>query len=305
MENGLLTFWTSVFTIPLFLVTMPTLFAQSNTITKTQSSHQINIQSYLPSAEKMMNVDCNQGDDPNYYENGMNITAGGSRAADDFYVSPDNILNIDKVELVVITPVEYFELMNFNFYEDAGGLPGDLVASVTERAPSTIFVDPTVWGFNAFTVQVDINLDFEGGPDGAVYWMQPEVIISDLAYWESTTAGVLGSPAHISEDNGPWTPEETGAHGVFKLLCDDVVGVDDYKLSALTYYPNPAKDILYLKSDLNIASVTVVNVLGQQVMNRSYIDNNRIDISGLTTGTYMLRISFEDGTIETFKLLKE
>lgn len=285
----------------MLFVSMPMLFAQSN--------HNLNsdlLQSQRGNAQNITHEDCGQGNDSNYYESGMNITAGASvRTADDFYVSPDNVLAIDRVELVVITPVHSFEFMNFNFYEDSGGAPGALIASLSNVSPSSLYIDGTVWGFNAFTVQVDINLEFEGGPSGAYYWMQPEVIIESEAYWESTTAGVLGSTAHASIDNGPWEPEPTGAHGVFKLHCGDVVGVNPIEQPQFSYYPNPVTNVLHIDTENTIESLSVFNMLGQQVLVSKDIVERQIDVSTLSKGSYMLRLTFENGIVETIKVVKE
>src|SRR5690554_5247522 len=62
--------------------------------------------------------DCDQGDDSNGFENGYNITAGGSfRNADDFIVSAGNTLNVRSIVLNVFAN-ELVSSVNINFFED-------------------------------------------------------------------------------------------------------------------------------------------------------------------------------------------
>src|SRR5690554_4742900 len=80
--------------------------------------------------------DCDQGDDSNGFENGYNITAGGSfRNADDFFVSADNTLNVRSIVLNVFAN-EPVDSININFFEDDGGMPGaTVVESVSGVVP--------------------------------------------------------------------------------------------------------------------------------------------------------------------------
>ncbi|HEX8268657.1 MAG TPA: T9SS type A sorting domain-containing protein [Flavobacterium sp.] len=76
---------------------------------------------------------------------------------------------------------------------------------------------------------------------------------------------------------------------------------DNYNTSIL--YPNPAHDILRINTD-NIADVQIFNLLGQKVLSLYNVSpNDAIDVSAITSGTYLVRISNSAGTsIE--KLLK-
>jgi hypothetical protein len=70
-------------------------------------------------------------------------------------------------------------------------------------------------------------------------------------------------------------------------------------------FPNPVINVLNMSYDKNITSVSVMNLLGQVVVTNA-IDNKEaiIDMSGLTTGTYMVKVT-SDHEVKTIKVIKE
>src|SRR5690554_709304 len=91
----------------------------------------------------------------------------------------------------------------------------------------------------------------------------------------------------------------------YTIIVEEGVGIDDQSATAFTYYPNPTSGIVNITANKDISSVSVVNILGQQVIATKSLDNGQVDLSALATGTYMFRVTFEDGSLETFKVLKE
>lgn len=76
-------------------------------------------------------------------------------------------------------------------------------------------------------------------------------------------------------------------------------------LSAFSFYPNPTSDIVHLKASKNIESAFLYNLLGQKVLNvKMNATSSELNVSGLTNGTYILKVSI-DGEIGTYKLLKK
>jgi len=83
----------------------------------------------------------------------------------------------------------------------------------------------------------------------------------------------------------------------------DVLGVSDNELSSINIYPNPAKDILNIQSSNNeYLNISIYNVLGIEIITTSLNSNNSIDISGLQSGMYFVKL---EGISETHKFLKE
>ncbi len=83
------------------------------------------------------------------------------------------------------------------------------------------------------------------------------------------------------------------------------LGVSDNTIAGFSYYPNPTNGILNLKSVDNIENVSLYNLLGQLVVNNSVnATTSQVDISGLSTGTYLMKVSV-NGQIGTYKVLKQ
>ena len=92
---------------------------------------------------------------------------------------------------------------------------------------------------------------------------------------------------------------------VVSFTTDDAVGVSNYDVTNITYFPNPVKDQLTVTASTAIESVTVYNLLGAAVMQ---IGSNEtdvvIDMSSLPAGSYLLKASVAEG-VSTFKVIKE
>lgn len=76
------------------------------------------------------------------------------------------------------------------------------------------------------------------------------------------------------------------------------------QIDGLKMYPNPAKNNLFIETALNSdINVAIVDVLGKEVFN-SKVSNNAVNISGLTPGMYIVKIT-EEGKTSTKKLIIE
>lgn len=99
-----------------------------------------------------------------------------------------------------------------------------------------------------------------------------------------------------------------GADSVY--YYDDVkfgpstVGIDMLKEYGLVYYPNPVQNQLVLRADYSIDELSLLNQMGQQIVNRkvnSY--EEKLDMSNLTPGVYFVRVTIGK-QVGTFKVLK-
>ena len=97
---------------------------------------------------------------------------------------------------------------------------------------------------------------------------------------------------------------------MFYFDLDDVVvsGIlsnENFTSSKLNVYPNPAQNILNINYNEVINRVEIFNILGQSVIakNINAIETS-IDLSELTSGTYIANIIANDG-VKTVKIIKE
>ncbi len=83
------------------------------------------------------------------------------------------------------------------------------------------------------------------------------------------------------------------------------LGNDDFNFKKLAYYPNPVTNSLTISNPEAFTGITVSNLLGQIVFDRT-VDSNLydIDFSNLSKGIYLVRISINNQS-KTFKVIKE
>lgn len=94
--------------------------------------------------------------------------------------------------------------------------------------------------------------------------------------------------------------------------------VEDYTLnvgdlSALNFdasqfraYPNPVVDIIKVDYDKTLSGVEVFNVMGQKVFTQQLSSNQAdINLSTLTPGTYLMKVSAIDGSAKAIKVVKQ
>jgi len=73
-------------------------------------------------------------------------------------------------------------------------------------------------------------------------------------------------------------------------------------LKATNIYPNPTKGEINIKTDKKIKSSTVLDFSGKSVLKST---SDRVDISSLPKGGYLLQVEFSDGTTTSEKVIKE
>jgi len=69
----------------------------------------------------------------------------------------------------------------------------------------------------------------------------------------------------------------------------------------VTIYPNPTDNYLFIEGNKNPISISIYNLLGAEVISKSNTD--KIDVSELSNGVYIIRISDGIGQIDR-KLIK-
>ena len=138
-------------------------------------------------------------------------------------------------------------------------------------------------------------------------WVQLAEFHSNITAW--TSSGSIGLP--------PTTYQiaiECETDYGYSTLVDAVVvsganlSVSDVKKtvkSSISYYPNPAQNVLNYKSSEKVNQITVYNSAGQKIQyHKTDSDQGRLDVSALPSGTYIVTGETALGT-ETFKMIKK
>ena len=91
-------------------------------------------------------------------------------------------------------------------------------------------------------------------------------------------------------EGSAFAPEESFTIGT--------TGINDVNTKTISIYPNPATNLVNIKSFLNIISVDVYNYAGQLVAQEKFNNNHgQINTMALPSGIYFLRVKTVEGTI--------
>lgn len=83
------------------------------------------------------------------------------------------------------------------------------------------------------------------------------------------------------------------------------LGVGEILQKEMTeFYPNPAKDYIYINENESNLKVTVYDISGKIALNSSFV-NNRLNISSLVKGNYVATYLTKKGIKKSFKFIKE
>lgn len=163
-------------------------------------------------------------------------------------------------------------------------------------------------------IWIDFNNDFDFDDAG-------ELVKTGIACTNATPNTVDASfmmPANApagphrmrigTADSGqvPPAPCYSGSYGVtLDFTVDTTLGSNSFDTTGFVAYPNPVKDVLNLSYTSTISNVKVVNLLGQQVINKITNDKDvQVNMSDLAAGAYIVNITVED-TIHTIKVIKQ
>lgn len=84
----------------------------------------------------------------------------------------------------------------------------------------------------------------------------------------------------------------------------ETLAASDINKNGVSIYPNPVKNVLNFSGAKDISKVEVYNVAGQKVKSVENLSENKIELSNLTKGTYIIKANI-DGLVKSFKFIKE
>lgn len=97
-------------------------------------------------------------------------------------------------------------------------------------------------------------------------------------------------------------PSDQMGYGILNLYKSyQILGLKDITKTNIKIYPNPAKDFINITSDKAVKSVEIYDVLGRLIKTDS---SNKINISQLSKGNYILKIKTDSGDVIE-KIIKE
>lgn len=172
------------------------------------------------------------------------------------------------------------------------------------------------------TATIDVSTDFTGGT----------LLDSEIALY-SGTCGVLteiacdqDSGTTILSNGSSWNSLITNAVvtvgqtyyvrvagyedtevGTFclKIATNQTLSSQDFISESFKASPNPVKDVLNLSYASEMSSVSIYNMLGQEVMIKQLNSaQTQVDMSQLPSGNYIVKVA-ADGLTKSFKIVKQ
>ena len=86
------------------------------------------------------------------------------------------------------------------------------------------------------------------------------------------------------------------------MLSNSISSISESFADKQYFYPQPAKDILFLNSQERITSVRIFNILGKEVQEFKYPESS-IAIGDLSQGLYLVKIRTKNGEEKLQKLI--
>lgn len=127
--------------------------------------------------------------------------------------------------------------------------------------------------------------------------------------WYSDSAGATQIPTTTPLVDGSTyyvRQQENGCpSALLGITVSSSLSIGEQNFSNFKYYPNPIKEKLFIRNAAEIASIEILNLLGQKLLSTP-IDAtaSEIDTSSLSKGNYLLKINSFQGEWKTVKILK-
>jgi len=137
-----------------------------------------------------------------------------------------------------------------------------------------------------------------------------QVTSGGMTYTGTTVAGLVPSESDIVNDTAAGnTVANTAGVDLWNVEFSNnaTLSVEDTKEATegklfVSIYPNPTSDILNIKTDSKINSVSVVDLTGRKINVK--LDGDKVDVRNLPAGTYLINIETKDG-VSTEKFIKK
>ncbi len=115
------------------------------------------------------------------------------------------------------------------------------------------------------------------------------------------TAQTPGSTLYIRAYE--YSNDNSGAFGITAYSAS--LATASFDSSSFKAYPNPVKNFLNLSYTQDISSVSIFNLLGQEVLSKNLSSSEaQIDMSNLSQGTYLVKV-IVDNQVKTIKVVKQ
>ena len=247
---------------------------------------------------------------------------GSPAIADDFDVDSVDILAYTNDNDVVTTVMDGASIGgsgNVLQYIDNGGSYANVQISTCNKfdmaLTNTFTMDVYIDGASLSGSQTNqVAFKLQDGTQGSP-WESQEVsvvTIDAVDTWQTVVFDFTGTAAMDRTDfdnvviqfNGENNNDTVTAY-IDNLQSSNTLGLDDVNATSnFTFFPNPVNNVLTIKAQASIGSITVYNMLGQAVFRSTPKTNDiTVDMSVLPSGPYFVQVSINN-TVKTVRVIK-
>ncbi|MDQ1098042.1 MULTISPECIES: T9SS type A sorting domain-containing protein [Chryseobacterium] len=124
-------------------------------------------------------------------------------------------------------------------------------------------------------------------------------------FWSSDTANSGGKYLYIGTASANASSGAPRGQGASVRCIKDVSGLNtlDLKLNTMAIYPNPTRDILFVKADSPVQDAILSTVTGQKLT--VPFSGSQINMQGLPDGIYILKVQLKNGKTFSEKIIKK
>ena len=117
------------------------------------------------------------------------------------------------------------------------------------------------------------------------------VKVDGVAY--TAVAGVVT----VSVTAGSHTITKGDTTNLYYMSVSYTTGIQDAVVGNVNLYPNPVMNSLYLSTDATIQKVDIYSLTGMQML-QTVGNSKSIDMSHLSSGSYLVKVSTEQGVLK-------
>lgn len=176
---------------------------------------------------------------------------------------------------------------------------GTTVNQIVDNAWAGEYSNVNVTSGQTYSFNSSVETDFItiGSEDGTT----PIVYGTTPLLWTSDVTGVVRFYIHLDDQC-----VSENVNRVRSIICGESLSTISFDNNNFKFYPNPVKDVLTISHETTISNVIVVNLLGQQLISKSINANeSQLDLSTLSAGTYLVKVTTEDNFEKTIKIVKQ
>ena len=252
------------------------------------------------------------------------------------FLTSEGSITIHSMSFINEIPSE--ERVDYNFNENVEGFigqngvsisqsAGDLVLDISDTSPYPKLTQSGSFSVNAdlykyATVFLSENNSSKSrmtfvSPQGGNQFISADIIpnstnlqevnfnISNLDNWNGMINNFAFQIIEPTEGGAPLTSSGTAIIDRILFLTENPLSTDEISFeNNFKLFPNPAKDVLNVISSKQISVLSIINMLGQEII-RKTINTSRIDTSKLTPGLYIVNTKLDNALEITRKIIIE